>query len=248
MHIVVFTGGQAPEPFLTQNYFLKGNNSFAPDAVIAADSGLETLQRYAEYFTGKIDFTPNYICGDMDSISDKKLIEKYPYAEKQLFPEYKDYTDTELALKKACMLRESHKEEGFENTITLVGGDGGRTDHLLGILETFSSEEKADFWLCCKQTVCFVKDGTKLEISGLTQNDCVSVYKVNEKQNAGFITKGLEWNSEVFRKTRMPSLSNRICSEWLSKKLPVEIIPQNTDCLIFIPYTADTSKSLLKEN
>lgn len=248
MHIVVFTGGKAPEPFLTHNYFLNGKSSFTPDAVIVADSGLETLQRYAEYFTGKIDFTPNYICGDMDSISDRKLIEKYASAEKELFPEYKDYTDTELALKKACMISKQKSQADSQNRITLVGGDGGRTDHLLGVIETFSTEEKADFWLCCEQIVCFAKKGTSVKITGINQKDYVSVYKINEKPGADFITKGLEWNSEVFRKTKMPSLSNRISAEWLKLNLPVEIIPQNTDCLIFLPYTAGVTKSLPQEN
>lgn len=243
MHIVVFTGGKAPEPSVTEKYFL--SHVSKPDAVIAADSGLETLLTYAEYFKDRIDFTPDYICGDMDSIKDKSLPEKFESAKKEIFPEYKDFTDTELALKKAFSLFADKKTSA--DTVTLVGGDAGRLDHLLGVIETFSSAEHADFWICCEQIVCFVKDGTTAKISCLNEKDPVSIYKVNEKQNASFESKGLEWGEEVFRKTKMPSLSNRISSEYLVNKKPVEITPCNTDCLLFVPYTACLTTFLPQE-
>ena len=54
IHIVIFTGGAAPKPELTVSYWHTHN----PGYVIAADSGLETAQKYRSFFSGRIDFTP----------------------------------------------------------------------------------------------------------------------------------------------------------------------------------------------
>ena len=66
MHIVIFTGGESPEPRLTESYF----SCHKPDYVIAADSGLLTLERYKSHFGEQ--FFPDAILGDMDSLSAKK--------------------------------------------------------------------------------------------------------------------------------------------------------------------------------
>jgi len=61
MNIFIFTGGEAPSPETAKPFLEKCQ----PDYVIAADSGLETLDLYAEFF-GKV-FGPDLILGDMDS-------------------------------------------------------------------------------------------------------------------------------------------------------------------------------------
>ena len=143
MNIFIFTGGEAPSPETAKPFFEKCK----PDYVIAADSGLETLDLYAEAF-GE-DFAPNLILGDMDSLKNLSLLEKYKNAKRELFPSDKDFTDTELALSTA---REICKTA----SVVLVGGNGGCLDHLISIYDSFSEDFHADVWLCVNQAVYFL--------------------------------------------------------------------------------------------
>ena len=54
MHVLIFTGGQAPLPRDTTFYF-----AHAPkvDYVIAADAGLDTLESYRHFYDGNYDFS-----------------------------------------------------------------------------------------------------------------------------------------------------------------------------------------------
>lgn len=89
-----------------------------PDAlVIAADSGLAEANRLGV----RVDL----LIGDMDSVASGDL-EAYERAggEVQRHPEDKDATDLDLAITAAIVAGAGH--------LTVVGGDGGRLDHLLG--------------------------------------------------------------------------------------------------------------------
>ena len=92
-NIFVFTGGISPKPSMAYK-FLKTLGE--PDFIIAADSGLESLDLFNLKL--KKNYTPNVICGDMDSIKNIKLVKKYSARDLLEFPVYKDFTDTELAL------------------------------------------------------------------------------------------------------------------------------------------------------
>lgn len=238
MQIVIFTGGIAPEPEKTVSYF---KQTGLPDLVIAADSGLETLEKYNIFFAisepqMNLSFMPKYILGDMDSIKNKNLIEKYKDSRMEKFPEDKDFSDTELALKKACNFIKEKCIPKNSAVITLVGGDGGRIDHFIGILETFSSAERPDVWLCREQRVYLLEKNDSIIIKNLVKKDNISIYNTANENNS-FETKGLEWPENTFRNTRMPSLSNRISSDFEEKKLPVEIKTTGNDCIIILPYS-----------
>jgi thiamine pyrophosphokinase len=89
-----------------------------PDAfVVAADSGLAEANRLGV----RVDL----LVGDMDSVAPADL-EAYEGAggEVQRHAEDKDATDLDLALTAAVVAGAAH--------LTVVGGDGGRFDHLLG--------------------------------------------------------------------------------------------------------------------
>ena len=89
-----------------------------PDAfVVAADSGLAEANRLG----ARVDL----LVGDMDSVRPGDL-EAYERAggEVQRHPEDKDATDLDLAITAAIVAGAAH--------LTVVGGDGGRLDHLLG--------------------------------------------------------------------------------------------------------------------
>lgn len=238
MQIIVFTGGSSPAPEKAAPYF---KNILAdgqkPDAVIAADSGLETLRAWQKYFKGLYDFSPSLILGDFDSISDKSVLDEYMGAIIERSPSYKDDTDTELALKKAREMArnflQGQKARGFfcrkslafgqKAFITLIGGAGGRTDHFLSIYNLFGTKIAPDAWLCGEQ-VLWKAERSSFEISGLRAGDIVSVARAFGKNSGGKIrSQGLEWESSLFRKNGMPSVSNTIKEEWARQGNPIHI-------------------------
>ena len=215
MQIIVFTGGSSPAPEKAAPYFKSIlADGKKPDVVIAADSGLETLRAWQKHFKGLYDFSPSIVLGDFDSISDKKILEEYKGAIIERSPSYKDDTDTELALKKA------REQKAF---VTLIGGAGGRTDHFLSIYNLFGTKIAPDAWLCGEQ-VLWKAERSSFEISGLKAGDVISVARAFGKNHGGKIrSQGLEWESSLFRKKGMPSVSNTIKEEWAKKSLPVKI-------------------------
>lgn len=244
----IFTGGDAPEPKAVESYFI----SHAPDIVIAADSGLDTLKRYADAFksgeAASIDLTPDLIVGDFDSISDVKLIDVYgrsddespQFGEKrgatriERFPRDKDFTDTELALDAAF------REASLQNAIpfiTLIGGGGGRLDHLLAICDSFCSPQHADVWLLSNEAVYLLKSGTACDISDLKRSDIVSVARTASSRTGGkLVSHGLFW--ENFRREGMPSISNRISENYFTARKPVTFSACETDFLLILPLSA----------
>lgn len=99
-----------------------------PDRVIAADSGLAAAER--------LGLAVDLVVGDMDSVdpallaraeADGARIERHPAA--------KEATDLALALDAAC--------EHAPARVTVVGGHGGRLDHLLAGALLLASERYA---------------------------------------------------------------------------------------------------------
>jgi len=238
MQIIVFTGGSSPEPEKAAPYF---KNILAdgkkPDAVIAADSGLETLRAWQKHFKGIYDFSPSLILGDFDSISDKSVLDDYKGAIIERSPSYKDDTDTELALKKAREIArnflQGQKARGFfcrkslafgqKDFVTLIGGAGGRTDHFLSIYNLFGTKIAPDAWLCGEQ-ILWKAERASFSISGLKAGDIVSVARAFGKNSGGKIrSQGLEWESSLFRKKGMPSVSNTIKEDFARLGRPIHI-------------------------
>ncbi|MBO7123481.1 MAG: hypothetical protein J6V90_09405 [Treponema sp.] len=237
MQIIVFTGGEAPAPDKAVAYF---KNILAagqkPDAVIAADSGLETLRAYQKYFKGLYDFAPSIILGDFDSISDKKILDEYDGATIERSPSYKDDTDTEMALKRANGIArnflQGQKTRGFPNLfgltnqktfVSLIGGAGGRVDHFLSIYNLFGTKIAPDAWLCGEQ-VLWKAERESFSVGGLKAGDVISIARPFGKNHVGKIrSQGLEWESSVFRKNGMPSVSNTIKEEFARQGRPIQI-------------------------
>jgi thiamine pyrophosphokinase len=240
IHIVIFTGGSFPAPEETTGFW----KNFPPAYVIAADSGLETAAKYSKFFQDAYNFIPSAILGDFDSLSDKSLLLRYPSEIIKKFPENKDYTDTELALVQAYSVASALKKKPF---ITLTGGDGGRIDHLLGIYDTFSSGYHADTWLCSHQVVWYLAAGEVCEISGLLENDPVSVARTSSYTGGSIHSEGLVWESDLFRKKGMPSISNKISSSYLQDKKPVILSAEGNAVLVIIPFSSSV-KIFRKEN
>ncbi|MEK6264359.1 MAG: thiamine diphosphokinase [Clostridium sp.] len=111
MKVVIVSGGKPPSKGLLTKEI--SPNTF----LIAADSGANCLYEY--------NILPNLLLGDFDSI-DRKVLD---YFEKNncsidIYPTEKDFTDTEIAVRKAISMKPSE--------IVLLGCTGSRVDHLLG--------------------------------------------------------------------------------------------------------------------
>jgi thiamine pyrophosphokinase len=135
----------------------------------------------------------------MDSLDDPRRLEKYPPERVLRYRTDKDYTDTELAL---SLLREKGCDETW-----LLGGGGGRLDHLLGIRSLFEREQFPARWLTAHEDVrCVEAGGTSGEAScselslEIPAGSLVSVFPLGtgpwkaESQGLKWPLAGLAWN------------------------------------------------------
>ena len=123
-HFVIISGGTIDDSFADRWF-----EEEKPDAVIAADAGMEYLYRSHR--------VPAVIVGDFDSVGTEALayFKTLPgVAIQKLIPE-KDDTDTESAIRLAI-------RRGAE-CITLLGATGTRLDHVLGNIELLGIGLKA---------------------------------------------------------------------------------------------------------
>ncbi len=233
IHIVVFTGGLYPKPELTEIYW-KNCMASAPEYVIAADSGLEVCLEYKKYFAGQYDFSPRKILGDFDSISSPEILSSFNKDIVEVFERDKDFTDTELALRFAYRIASEKKCVPF---ITLVGGSGGRIDHLLNILNSFRTKFHPDLWLCESQQVSFLNKKSEYFLHSLKLMDNVSFINVFGKGKK-ILTKGLKWESGLFAKGFVPSVSNRISEENFKRGRAVFIKPNALGFVVIFPLSS----------
>lgn len=126
MKAFIFTGGSITPENITEK-------REKDDIVIAADSGyLNAL---------KMNFTPDVLVGDFDSLDRKKVKENIEIVE---LPPEKDLTDTQVACKIAL--------DSGADQIFLIGGLDGRLDH------TFSNVAILRM-LCEKRVYSYITDG-----------------------------------------------------------------------------------------
>jgi len=116
--VVVFVGGDESSPVRPE----------LPDVavVIAADSGLHLAQR--------LGVDVHHLVGDLDSVDPDALARARDVGvDVRVYPEDKDRTDLAIALDLAM----EHEPE----RIVVVGGSGGRLDHLAGVLTVIGAPE-----------------------------------------------------------------------------------------------------------
>ncbi len=233
MNCIIFTGGNYPEKSKAIHFI---EPLLENAAIIAADSGLNAAKAY--------DLKPDFFLGDMDSVSAEATAwfkSKCNAKNIETFPTDKDFSDTELALKKAESL-------GADFTV-LIGGSGGRLDHLLGVLELFKGKNAPDLWLAEENAVCFIdaEKRPRIEVDAPPENAPVSVFPVFPGQRtdkcAKYVCKsenlvwsldGLDWNSGAV------SLSNRRTS---SSTSPVKLYAESGSFVVIVPLCASFSFS-----
>lgn len=257
--IVIFTGGETCDHY-------KGNhwlNSSSIDFVIAADSGFENALKF--------DKTPNLVIGDFDSTSKSYVAEYFRernieidfeenaegffYYEKsennckiQSWPKDKDFSDTELALIEAknyeLAQRATNCFNEKSNLFTiLVGGDGGRLDHLFGILNNYKTNNYPNIWLGKEQAIIALDSDSNfsnLDIYNLNENSNISVFPVFidkfQSNQYEIDSINLKWELKSVNWTKNQiSLSNRI--EKIENQ-KVSICANYGRFLIFVPLYA----------
>ncbi len=115
-HVLILSGGRI-DPEFARDY-LKDKHY---DLIISADSGID--------FCRQAELMPDVILGDFDSASPQAMaFYKGECPERiETFPARKDWTDTELAVRKAL--------EAGAGQITVLGATGTRLDHVLGNIQ-----------------------------------------------------------------------------------------------------------------
>lgn len=187
MRGLIFTGGDAPDIRMARRFFSPWSY------VIAADSGLMSAETAG--------IVPDLIVGDMDSLADLCMLNKYPEEKIRRFPRDKDRTDTELAL---ALMREQNVDE-----IVLVGGSGGRFDHFFALRELYETDLFPDYWIGKESVVVAVEPSFALHISDLAPEVPVSVFATGNGPHACHST-GLYWPLDsLLWDSGAYSLSNR---------------------------------------
>jgi len=125
---IIFTGGVGPSA-RTIKRIIELEAKYA--ILVAADSGLASA--------GEAGLRPDWVIGDMDSLDDASRLDALPKERVIRFARDKDYTDTELAFSHAL-------KQGCDD-IWIIGGGGGRIDHLFGIRSLFERDVFPRRWI-----------------------------------------------------------------------------------------------------
>lgn len=165
---LLFIGGEGPPADRIAPY-LEGAG-----LVVAADSGYD-LARSA-------GCEPSLLVGDMDSIRGFAEAEGRIEAGNIIsFDREKDETDTEIGLRLL-------NERGI-TSVTLVGGGGGRLDHLIGLLSLFDRELRPKRWLTARELVVSIEEEERFEAM---RGVVCSFFPVGEEP-ATMRSRGLRW-------------------------------------------------------
>ncbi|MDR2596021.1 MAG: thiamine diphosphokinase [Treponema sp.] len=177
---VVITGGECPPKRITQQA-MQGKNTL----IVAADSGL--------FHAEEAELKPDYIIGDMDSIEVMRLT-AYPAEFVIRHDRDKDYTDTELAFKLAV-------DKGCDE-IWIIGGGGGRIDHLFGIRSLFEREIFPCRWITDNADIWCIEASDKTSTEAFWAGNTLSMKSGNDNLVSVFplgggpweaISEGLKW-------------------------------------------------------
>jgi thiamine pyrophosphokinase len=192
---VIFANGELPEPELALSVILPG------DLLIAADGGGRLCRQ--------IGLTPDVLVGDFDSLEPTEL-EGFLAAGAQAvrYPQRKDFTDLELALRYAL-------QQGCQQVVVL-GALGARWDQTLAnlILPAAAGLEGLQIRLLDgRQEISLVRPGVGLEIHGQAGDTVSLIPLAGDALNVR--TQGLEYPLEgerlLFGATR--GVSNTLLSD-----------------------------------
>lgn len=189
----IFIGGKGP-----------GSAQFTwkPDLILTADSGYELCR--------KLGYQSNVHIGDMDSITAAAYATIPRSTVVQVHHVDKDKTDTELCVEYA-------QSKGCSD-ITLIGGGGGRVDHLMGLLYLFYAANAPDRIITRNYQIEFIAERSTCELF-LGAGKQLSVFS-----HPGTISRvhshGLKWElDKLALSSAVRSISNRSTREAVYLKL-----------------------------
>ncbi len=187
-----------------------------PEAVvIAADSGLDHAVT--------LGLDPTVVVGDMDSVGPGLLEALGDEVEVVVHPVDKDASDLELAVSVALGLE--------PDEVVVVGGHGGRLDHLLTNVALLTSEAFAGIevrWLAGRDVVIPVRD--HLRVEGRS-SATISLVPVGGPAR-GVTTRGLRWElaDEDLEPTSSRTISNQFTGTeaevWVREGVLVVVLPE----------------------
>ena len=170
---LIFSGGLGPEYKRVEKLLDESG------IIVAADSGWDlAVSMY---------ITPDYYIGDLDSISDKKSLELIPEERKLIFPPDKDYTDTDLAIK--------FVEDKDYRDIVLIGGGGGRIDHLIALTTLFNRDIKPLEWYTAEERIVYTARNSSFSSR---RGQTISLFACYGGEGV-VSTEGLQWELENFK-------------------------------------------------
>ena len=197
--ILFVSGGRVP----SRDWFKK---VVGGRKIFAVDKGIELCKA--------CEVAPNFLIGDFDS-ADSSAVEwasaKNIPVEK--YPADKDFTDTQLALRRA--------EEIFgEHVALLTGVFGGRFDHLYSNIFTCAALERKVILADEREIVFYLRGGETADIKFFKKPLAVSLLPMTSTC-AGVTTKNLHW--ELDRATLTQNFPNATSNRADSDKISVGV-------------------------
>ena len=194
--ILFVSGGRAP----SRDWFKK---VVGGRKIFAVDKGVELCKA--------CEVAPNFLIGDFDSAETSAVewaraknipVEKYPAD--------KDFTDTQLALRRAGELFGEH-------VALLTGVFGGRFDHLYSTIFTCAAIDRKIFLADEHEVIFYLRGGESAEIKFFQKPLAVSLLPMTSTC-AGVTTKNLHWELDGATLTQnFPNAtSNRADSDKIS--------------------------------
>lgn len=192
---ILFTGGDGPEPETVRRLVGSPACSAGGGAlVVAADSGLALAE------AAGVD--PYRIIGDMDSPGTEERLLRHEAEKIIRYNTDKDYTDTELAF-------DFLRENGCGD-IWIIGGGGGRIDHLFGIRDLFERDCFPRRWVTAAEDIRCVDaaQGASVLEECAERGSLVSVFPLGDGPWKAE-SRGLQWSlNDVRWKRGLYGLSN----------------------------------------
>ena len=157
---------------------------------------------------------PDFLLGDFDSATadsiDWAREKKIP---DEKFPTDKDFTDTQLALRRAT-------EIFGEHAAILTGGFGGRFDHLFSVLFTCAADGRKIFPADEREIVLFVRSGESVSVKFRQIPKAVSLLPMTGVCR-GVSTKNLHW--ELSGATLTQNFPNAVSNRADAEKISVSV-------------------------
>lgn len=169
--------------------------------IVAADSGLEHAVQYS--------IEPDAIVGDFDSVDETLLQTRYAGITRRTYEREKDYTDTELGLE--------YLWEHGAGEITIIGGGGGRLDHLFGIAVLFDRDRYPRRWVTDNADVTIIDDSIEFSSNA---GETVSFFPAGPDK-CRMRSQGLRWELNTLQWDRGDA---GISNECIKERCKVEVL------------------------